>query len=60
MFDALLHNSGCDNAGGDDSLSSMHAVFEKMGYTELWSSGWNGWEGDENRRGAVKVWGWQH
>jgi len=28
------------------------------GYHEVWGSGWNGWEGDEKRRGPVSVWRW--
>lgn len=29
------------------------------GYNVVWESGWNGWESDEKRRGAVSVWRWR-
>lgn len=48
MFDALFQIP-------DEPVAEM---FHKLGYEVLWTSGWNGWEGDEKRRGEVLVWGW--
>ena len=42
-----------------ESLLADHSVKDiltKAGYLEDWRSGWNGWEGDEKRRGEVVVW----
>lgn len=32
----------------------MRSIFESKGYQEVWRAGWI-WEGDDNRKGGVKV-----
>jgi len=52
FFDSLLR---LHDASGN--VSVQH-ILEDKGYEEIWDSGWNGWEGDEQRRGSVRVWKW--
>lgn len=63
LFDNLLSMRLAVNqsAGGDkqaisEDVTSFRDVLVRLGYSEVWSSGWNGWEGDERRRGEVRIW----
>ncbi|KAF8333943.1 Alg9-like mannosyltransferase family-domain-containing protein [Cantharellus anzutake] len=39
-----------------DEYTTIEDILWAHGYRQVWESGWNGWEGDEMRRGAVGVW----
>lgn len=36
----------------------VELFLRQLGYEVVWKSGWNGWEGDEKRRGQVLIWKW--
>jgi len=63
MFDNLLSMKLADNRPAYDGnrnnnrdITSFRDILVQLGYIEVWSSGWNGWEGDERRRGEVRLW----
>ncbi|KAF8319286.1 hypothetical protein DL93DRAFT_2053664 [Clavulina sp. PMI_390] len=37
---------------------SVEELLVRMGYGQVWRSGWNGIEGDERKRGEVLMWKW--
>lgn len=57
MFDNLLSMKLAVNQPAyNRDITSFRDVLVRLGYNEVWSSGWNGWEGDERRRGEVRLW----
>lgn len=57
MFDNLLMlSSSTESSEEENSRQSVRHFISKLGYEEVWSSGWNGWEGDDKRQGPVKIW----
>ncbi len=44
--------------GPNRKYITVKDILLSHGYREVWESGWNGWESDEKRRGAVSVWRW--
>lgn len=58
MFENLLFINGLHIHQDNHTVTqtNVKGYISRLGYQEIWDSGWNGWEGDEKRRGAVKIW----
>lgn len=63
MFDNLLsvrmvvnQSAGHSKQSQSQNITSFREILVRLGYNEIWRSGWNGWEGDERRRGEVRLW----
>jgi phosphatidylinositol glycan class B len=59
MFDDLLSmrmSSADVKHSRSRNVTSFRDIVLQLGYSEVWNSGWNGWEGDEHRRGEVRLW----
>ncbi|KAF8320799.1 hypothetical protein DL93DRAFT_2052249 [Clavulina sp. PMI_390] len=61
LYEALLPVRGKHRSEDHEGLARIEGVEEmlvRLGYREVWRSGWNGFEGDARKRGELLMWKW--